>query len=219
MLYKCWGFGELYCACETMSITTISNFSCKTLHHWNQFNEMINFGQHLDHHDLSCLLVLIQVNQQVEHFPFQKLPVDMPGSWALNMTNKIKAGQWGSSSSLRPFDRDAQLEVCVCGGDLSRGYEWGSMGSYKGHVWEVSQFIEEKVWIKCLFIEVIRVSPHCQAWPLILSSEAPKQRGREGVLLPQFAGSSQLSWGDAGTTSLDRCLLHCSVKLQQVSCI
>lgn len=53
----------------------------------------------------------MQVNQQVEHFPFQKLPVDMPGSWALNMTNKIKAGQWGSTSSLRPFDRDAKLEL------------------------------------------------------------------------------------------------------------
>lgn len=27
------------------------------------------------------------------------------------MTNKIKAGQWGSTSSLRPFDRDAKLEL------------------------------------------------------------------------------------------------------------
>lgn len=93
----------------------------------------------------------------------------------LNTTNEIKAGQWGSSSRISPFDRDTQLEI----GDLSRGYEWGSMGSYKGHVWKVNQFIGEKVWIKCLFIEVIRVSPHCEAWPFLLSSGTPKAPGAE----------------------------------------
>lgn len=100
-------------------------------------------------------------------------------------------------------------------GGLSWGYEWGGTGSYKAHVWKVNQFIEEEVWIKCLFIEVIRVSPHRQPDPLVLSRGTPRHRGREAALPPQLTVSSPLSWGDSGVTSLDCRLLNCSVKLHE----
>lgn len=53
-----------------------------------------------------CLLVLIQVNQQGEHFAL-RIPVDKTGNcmvWELSRTNEIKAGQWASSSRLGSFD-------------------------------------------------------------------------------------------------------------------
>lgn len=78
-------------------------------------SKKINFEQHLYHNDPFCLLVLMQVTQQVEHFVFQCVN---PSSYCAcreeqerSRTDEIKAGQRDSSSRLSPFDRDTQLEM------------------------------------------------------------------------------------------------------------
>lgn len=147
------------------------------------------------HPRLSCLLVCVRVYQQVELFAL----CWGLGSYLQASQAGIRVPNWDKGDQRRTagfFTRDKSFWLPGTAGnkgDLSGGYEWGNTVDYKGHVWEARRFIGREVRIKCLFIEVITLSPHHQAWPLLLSSGAPKLWGQEDVPLPQFAGSSQLS--------------------------
>lgn len=164
---------------------------------------MINFGQHLHRDDPSCLLVWVKVNQQVELFSLQ---------WVKCSEGRGQTSKWDQS------------RLGVPGYILLTGihsWKWGiyqedmneaALAATKTMCKKVNQFLEEGVWIKCLFIEVIRVSLHCRASSFSLRSGTPRHQGRG-----RYSATSIHTSHSYPSARLDRRLLSGSAKLHQVS--